>query len=143
MHQFNRVGVVGRLEGNAQSIDTLKHLIDYLESKAIEIVLEAHVSYVLPGHGLEVYCHEDLGNQCDLAIVVGGDGSMLTAARALAKHHVPVVGINRGGLGFLTDIAPDEQQMRFDAADSPDKVSLQSLLWCVEAHLLFSRRAAV
>lgn len=114
MHQFNRVGVVGRLEGNAQSIDTLKHLIDYLESKAIEIVLEAHVSYVLPGHGLEVYCHEDLGNQCDLAIVVGGDGSMLTAARALAKHHVPVVGINRGGLGFLTDIAPDELEPRLD-----------------------------
>ena len=40
MHQFKRVGVVGRLEGNAQSIDTLKHLIEYLQSKGVEIVLE-------------------------------------------------------------------------------------------------------
>ena len=43
-----------------------------------------------------------------LVIVVGGDGSMLGAARALAKHRVPVLGINRGSLGFLTDIRPDE-----------------------------------
>jgi len=114
MHDFKRVGVVGRLEGNAQSIDTLKHLIEYLLGKGLEIVLEEHVSYVLPGHGLSVYSHEALGQQCDLAIVVGGDGSMLTAARALAKHHVPVVGINRGGLGFLTDIAPDELEQRLD-----------------------------
>ena len=114
MHQFNRVGVVGRLEGNSQSIDTLKHLIDYLQAKGVEIVLEEHVSYVLPGHGLGVCSHGSLGQKCDLAIVVGGDGSMLTAARALAKHNVPVVGINRGGLGFLTDIAPDELEQRLD-----------------------------
>ena len=80
----------------------------------MSIVLEEHVSYVLPGHGLSVSSHETLGKMCDLAIVVGGDGSMLTAARALAKHGVPVVGINRGGLGFLTDIAPDELEQRLD-----------------------------
>lgn len=114
MQQFNKIGVVGRLEGNAQSIDTLKHLIDYLAGKGLEVVLEQHVSYVLPGHGLPVFRHEELGQQCDLAIVVGGDGSMLTTARALAQHHVPVVGINRGGLGFLTDIAPDELEQRLD-----------------------------
>lgn len=114
MQQFNRVGVVGRLEGNAQSIDTLKQLINYLAAKGLEVVLEQHVSYVLPGHGLPVFRHEELGQQCDLAIVVGGDGSMLTTARALAQHHVPVVGINRGGLGFLTDIAPDELEQRLD-----------------------------
>ncbi len=114
MHDFKCVGVVGRLEGNAQSIDTLKLLIDYLQGKGVSIVLEEHVSYVLPGHGLSVSSHETLGKVCDLAIVVGGDGSMLTAARALAKHGVPVVGINRGGLGFLTDIAPDELEQRLD-----------------------------
>lgn len=48
-----------------------------------------------------------LGQHCDLAIVVGGDGSMLSAARVMATYGVPVIGINRGKLGFLTDIAPD------------------------------------
>lgn len=114
MHHIKRVGIVGRLQGNAQSIDTLKQLLRYLQAKGVEVVLEEHVSYVLPGHGLSVYRHEALGQQCDLAIVVGGDGSMLTAARALAKYKVPVVGINRGGLGFLTDISPDELEQRLD-----------------------------
>ena len=45
-------------------------------------------------------------------IVVGGDGSMLGAARALARHKVPVLGINRGSLGFLTDIRPDELELK-------------------------------
>ncbi len=41
-------------------------------------------------------------------IVVGGDGSLLSAARTLAKYDTPVLGVNRGRLGFLTDIMPDE-----------------------------------
>ncbi|WP_410967102.1 NAD(+)/NADH kinase, partial [Salmonella sp. SAL4442] len=51
-----------------------------------------------------------MGEICDLVVVVGGDGSMLGAARALARHKVPVLGINRGSLGFLTDIRPVERE---------------------------------
>jgi NAD+ kinase len=47
-----------------------------------------------------------MGEICDLVIVVGGDGSLLGAARALSPSHVPVLGVNRGNLGFLTDISP-------------------------------------
>ncbi|MGB0965792.1 MAG: NAD(+) kinase [Litorivicinus sp.] len=50
----------------------------------------------------------DLAQHCDLAAVIGGDGSLLGAARALARSGVPVLGINRGNLGFLTDIHPDD-----------------------------------
>ena len=50
----------------------------------------------------------DIGKQADLAIVVGGDGNMIGAARVLARFNVAVVGVNRGNLGFLTDISPDE-----------------------------------
>lgn len=53
-----------------------------------------------------------MGEICDLVVVVGGDGSMLGAARALARHKVPVLGINRGSLGFLTDIRPDELEAK-------------------------------
>ncbi|NCZ62846.1 MAG: NAD(+) kinase, partial [Cellvibrionales bacterium] len=49
-----------------------------------------------------------IGKTVDLAIVIGGDGSLLSAARTLVKHDTPVVGINRGRLGFLTDVSPDE-----------------------------------
>lgn len=113
-YQFNKIGIVGRRDGNADVVATLTQLVDYLASRKRAVVLEEHAAQVLPSHHLPVHSHEELGSECDMAIVVGGDGSMLTAARALAKHHVPVVGINRGGLGFLTDISPDEMELRLD-----------------------------
>jgi len=51
---------------------------------------------------------QDIGMQCDLAIVIGGDGTLLHAARELVDHKVPIVGINRGRLGFLVDVPPSE-----------------------------------
>ncbi len=53
---------------------------------------------------------EEMGTTCDLVIVVGGDGSLLGAARDLASSGVPLVGINRGGLGFLADIPPQQAE---------------------------------
>lgn len=59
----------------------------------------------MPGHGLQISTRKLLGEICDLVIVVGGDGSLLGAARVLAQHKVLVLGINRGSLGF-PDIRP-------------------------------------
>jgi len=114
MNNFKTVGVVGRRNGNQEIADTLLELIQYLEDRHLEVVLEDHAARLVPGFSGPVCESDQLGQRCDLAIVVGGDGSMLTAARALAVHHVPVVGINRGGLGFLTDIAPDQMQEKLD-----------------------------
>jgi len=114
MQQFKTVGVVGRREANGDVADTLYQLVTYLRARHVNVVLEEHAAEIISLPGLAVHNHDELGSQCDLAVVVGGDGSMLTAARALAKHQVPVVGINRGGLGFLTDISPDELTVRLD-----------------------------
>jgi len=62
----------------------------------------------VPGHGAQLGSREEIGQQSDLVIVAGGDGSLLSAARTLAKYDTPVLGVNRGRLGFLTDITPDQ-----------------------------------
>ncbi len=114
MGQFKNIGLIGRL-GSAQVIETLKQLKLFLLENAYTVVLEVETATVLPDHGMQVSSKSMLGEICDLVIVVGGDGCMLGAARALAKSNVPVLGINRGHLGFLTDISPDELQPKVTA----------------------------
>ena len=78
------------------------------------MVLDEEIADLLPAHGQPTASQNAMGDSCDLVIVVGGDGSMLSAARALADHGVPVLGINRGRLGFLTDISPDELESQLN-----------------------------
>ena len=111
MEQFRNIGIIGRL-GSAQALDTIRRLKRFLRDRHLHVVLDESIAEVLPGHGLQVSSRKLMGEICDLVIVVGGDGSMLGAARSLAQSKVPVLGINRGSLGFLTDISPDELELR-------------------------------
>ncbi|MCK5881003.1 MAG: NAD(+) kinase [Sinobacterium sp.] len=107
--QFRVVGIIGRPgNDNGKVIESVKVLKRFLLSQDISVILADDLAKVLPAHGLQVLPRKIIGETCDLVIVVGGDGSMLGAARDLASQGVPVLGINRGGLGFLTDISPDE-----------------------------------
>ncbi|NIB41133.1 NAD(+) kinase [Pseudomaricurvus alkylphenolicus] len=107
MADFKHVGLIGR-PGSERALHTLKRLIRYLHSCGTNVVLEESTATALPGHTMEVCSYEALGKACDLVIVVGGDGSLLGAARSLAKYKVPLLGVNRGRLGFLTDITPND-----------------------------------
>ena len=110
MEQFRNIGIIGRL-GSSQVLDTVRRLKRFLLDRHLHVILEDTIAEVLPGHGLQTSSRKMLGEVCDMVIVVGGDGSLLGAARALAKHNIPVLGINRGSLGFLTDIRPDELEV--------------------------------
>ena len=107
MEHFKIVGVTGR-RGRAQMVDTLAHLATFLQQRGVTVLLDEQLDNLLCGHPFARISLEQMGQQCDLLIVVGGDGSMLGASRMLAQHDIPVIGINRGRLGFLTDISPDE-----------------------------------
>lgn len=94
--------------------ETLLRLIDYLKTQTVEAWLDQdtadHFNIKVP-----VLSREDMGKKQDLIIVVGGDGSLLSAARMAIKVNLPVVGINRGRLGFLTDILPQELERQLGA----------------------------
>ncbi len=110
MDVFRNIGIIGRLDSN-KVIETVKRLKRYLVTEGYHVILDERIAEVMPGHGMQVCSVGMLGEVCDLVIVVGGDGSLLGAARALAKYNTPVLGINRGRLGFLTDISPDETML--------------------------------
>ncbi|WP_313518386.1 NAD(+) kinase [Pseudomonas sp.] len=111
MEQFRNIGIIGRL-GSTQVLETVRRLKRFLLDRQLHVVLEESIAEVVPGHNLQTASRRILGEICDLVIVVGGDGSMLGAARALAWSKVPVLGINRGSLGFLTDIRPDDLEAK-------------------------------
>lgn len=104
--QFRNVGLIGRVDTDPVT-HSVRQLVDLLEQRHLKVILEQETSRALGEHQLQVANRKSIGEACDLVIVVGGDGSLLGAARDLARHDVPVLGINRGKLGFLTDIAAD------------------------------------
>ncbi len=107
MEQFKHVGVTGR-HGRSEVADTLRRLVTFLESRDVTIVLDSRITDMIPNHCHPTCVRDALGEHCDLVIVVGGDGSLLGAARALVDFGIPVIGVNHGRLGFLTDICPSE-----------------------------------
>ena len=107
MSEFNTIGITGRLDSK-EAIYSLNRLITFLQAQNVKLVLEQGTAKVLDSNGFEVVSKDELGKGCDLVMVVGGDGSMLWAAGALARYNVPMLGVNQGRLGFLTDIRPEE-----------------------------------
>jgi len=107
MDQFRNIGLVGR-SGNLQVVDTLQRLHAFVLSRGYAVIMEEATAELITDHQAQTTSKEMLGQTCDLVIVIGGDGSLLGVARSLAGSNVPVLGINRGRLGFLTDITPAE-----------------------------------
>ena len=111
--QFSHIGLIGKTE-DRQVTTSLHALIDYLEQRDVSILLDAALADILPGSPHAVVDRDTLANTCDLAIVVGGDGTLLNAARSLAECGVAVLGVNLGRLGFLVDVSPEEMPDQLD-----------------------------
>ena len=97
---FRRVALIGKQRSAeiAQSLDELRAL---LVERGCEVLLEQDTAAALGTEGKD---YDTIGRGVDLAIVVGGDGTMLSAARSLVRYGVPLAGINLGRVGFMTDI---------------------------------------
>ena len=101
--RFRHAALVGKYQ--AQGIrPVLEEIAQYLEKVGLEVTLERHTAAATGMSGYEALDAKGLGQRCDIAVVVGGDGTMLGFARELAQFDTPLVGINQGRLGFITDI---------------------------------------
>jgi NAD+ kinase len=114
--QFRHVALFGRTHASVtgaaleSSRKVLEELAHFLARQGCEVVLDQNTAQLT---GLSGYAALDLaqvGQQCDLGIAIGGDGTMLGVGRQMACHNLPLIGINQGRLGFITDIPLKDYQ---------------------------------
>ena len=101
---FESVAIIGKYQSQGIA-EPLSEIAAFLKSAGIKVLIEKDTAANTGISGHAVAPVGELGGRADCAIVVGGDGTMLSVARILAPHKVPLIGINQGRLGFMTDIA--------------------------------------
>jgi NAD+ kinase len=111
MPVFKTIGVIAKLADPRLS-EPLAMLLHQLLSDSVAVMLDQNAAPLVEAPGVPVVDRATLARECDLAIVVGGDGTLLNAARSLADSEVPILGVNLGRLGFLVDVSPEEMEAR-------------------------------
>ena len=113
MSVFKQLGLIVKQPAQ-QHEETLNALVELLNEQAVPFVFDHSALDFAETKGFECVSREELTRTCDLAIVVGGDGTLLNAARSLVNDDVAVVGINLGRLGFLVDVSPEEMAVQLN-----------------------------
>jgi NAD+ kinase len=106
---FKTIALIGKHK-NPDIVAPLLNLGRYLESRNLTVLLDNLTAATMAESRYAAITMDEIGVRADLAIVLGGDGTMLNIARKLAPFNVPLVGINQGRLGFLTDLSIDTMQ---------------------------------
>lgn len=110
---FDRVALIGKPDAERIS-ETLARIHGHLCARHFRVLVEQGCAGLLPSPAYGS-SFDEIRRECQVAIVVGGDGTLLMAARALVDCDIPLIGVNLGRLGFLVDISPEEAQVRLDA----------------------------
>ena len=103
---FKTIALIGKYK-SPEIAEPLLRLADFLNGRGVSIVLDPLTAAHIGKNNHAVLPLEDVGRTAELAIVIGGDGTMLNIARTFAPYNVALVGINQGRLGFLTDLSMD------------------------------------
>jgi NAD+ kinase len=104
---FRHAAIVGKYQARGIR-PVLEEIAHFLVGQGLEVSFERDTAVATGVADFEGLTPPEMGQRCDLAVVVGGDGTMLGIARELARYNLPLVGINQGRLGFITDIPIDQ-----------------------------------
>lgn len=108
-----RCALVGRFS-DARVAESVQALSVHLARRGVEVLVSPDAELSDPG--LKRVPEREFGRQADLLIAIGGDGTLLYGLRLVARHAVPLLGVNRGRVGFLTDVMPQDMLATVDAA---------------------------
>lgn len=110
---FHTIALTGKYR-DPRVGDSMLILARHLAAAGVRVLLDPEIRMDFPGTAVESLPEGELADAADLVVAVGGDGTMLYASRLVAGRDVPLLGINRGRLGFLADITPGEMLRRLD-----------------------------
>jgi NAD+ kinase len=111
--RFSRIALVGKVE-DARVADSMTALARHLRSRGLVVLVDTGVTVGDLPKDVERRPAAELARDADLIVAIGGDGTMLYAAQLAIGRDIPLLGINRGRLGFLTDVLPDDMLESFD-----------------------------
>lgn len=109
---FKNIAIISKIDDNSVK-DSLGTVINYLDSKKVNYFLDENSCFLLNNKAATSL--EDIKKKCDIAFIIGGDGTLLRSAQYLSKSNIPICGINRGRLGFLVDISPDHIEKNLES----------------------------
>lgn len=109
---MKKIGIICKT-GRPEPVEILKELVPYLNKKGLEVFVDNDVAKTLD---IEGKTRAEISQVAEIVIVLGGDGTMLSVARLVCEYGIPILGVNLGGLGFITEV------QRTDVFDAVDKV---------------------
>jgi len=128
---FKTVALIGKYKTPAIA-EPLLRLADFLAGKGVSVVVDSLTAEHLGLHNYQVLSLDKMKGIVDLAVVMGGDGTMLNIARTLAPFGIPLVGVNQGRLGFLTDLSVESMKRSISAMLQGEFVTEKRMLLAVK-----------
>jgi len=108
---MKRIGIISK-KNKPEAVAIAKDLVEWLRPKKIEVYIEEEIEKLLSPTLSEVYWksikREDIPTDIEMIVILGGDGTLLSVARQVWNKNIPILGVNLGGLGFLTEITLNE-----------------------------------
>jgi len=126
--EFKTIGLIGKRYANADIGEHLSNLASFLKDRKLDVFVDDNTASIFHSHNFPSMTRHEMGEQCDLIIAMGGDGTLLSAARSLSNYDVPMVGVNLGTLGFLADIAASQTNEKLAEILSGKYISEDRLL---------------
>lgn len=129
-----RIGIAVK-PGLVAARDTLLELEAWLRDRGLDAVWSVEAAKLFPSGSRTALERDELARQSDLAVVLGGDGTLLAMAKAIAEsgHDIPILAVNFGSLGFLTEITRPELQQSLDAVLAGRSMFDQRMMLCAQA----------
>ncbi|HUF72553.1 MAG TPA: NAD(+)/NADH kinase [Gammaproteobacteria bacterium] len=126
-NRFKRIGLWGRFSEGSLA-EPARQLIKHLNERRIEVFASDGNGMLADAGKIRFLPEAELGGAIDLLVAIGGDGNLLRATRCVAGHSVPLIGVNRGRLGFLTDVKPEQMLAALDAVFDGDYLAEERLM---------------